>query len=79
MKVELETEEARELFALIANRLVAEAALSATDSAALRRWRSEQMKTTSAGMQELTAKVNAEIDRALKTKAKSAVQRPDWR
>ena len=30
-------------------------------------------------MKALTAKVNADIDRALRAKAKSVVQKPDWR
>ena len=37
------------------------------------------MTAGSDGMIELTAKVNTDIDRALKTKAKSAVMKPDWR
>jgi len=79
MKLELEAEEARELFGLIVERLLDEAKLADEDRAALRRWRSETMTAGSAGMKELTAKINADIDRALKTKAKSAVMKPDWR
>jgi hypothetical protein len=30
-------------------------------------------------MRELTDKLNGDIDRALKAKAKSAIMKPDWR
>ena len=79
MKLELEADEARELLALIVGRLLDEASLANADRAALRRWRSESMLAGADGMKELTAKVNADIDRALKTKEKSAVMKPDWR
>ena len=79
MKLELEPEEGRELLSLIVDRLVDEAALSAADRAVLKRWRSEQMKAGSDGMRELTAKINADVERALRSKEKSAVQKPDWR
>ena len=79
MKLELEPEEGRELLSLIVDRLTAEAGLSDTDRAALKRWRSELMKAGSDGMRELTAKINADLERALRSKEKSAVQKPDWR
>lgn len=79
MRLELDSDEARELLALIVERLLDEAGLSDADRAALRRWRSESMLAGSDGMKALTAKVNADIDRALKSKEKSAIQKPDWR
>ena len=79
MKLELDPEEARELFSLIVDRLIEEAAFEDGDRAIVRRWRSESMKPSSEGMRELTAKINAEIERTLQTKAKSAVMKPDWR
>jgi hypothetical protein len=79
MKLELEAEEARELLMLILNRLTDEAGLPDADRAALLRWRSESMKAGSEGMRELTAKLNADIDRVLKSKAKSAIMKPDWK
>jgi len=79
MRLELEREEARELLVLIIDRLIEEATLSDQDRATLRRWRSESMTAGSDGMIDLTAKINADIDRALKTKEKSAIMKPDWR
>jgi hypothetical protein len=79
MRLELDVEECLELLAAVVDRLLGETKLSKADSAALKRWRSESMRPGSEGMKELTAKINAEIDRTLATRAKSAIQRPDWR
>jgi hypothetical protein len=79
MKLELDPEEGRELLSLIVDRLANEAGLSERDRAAVKRWRSEQMKAGSDGMRELTDKINADLERALRSKEKSAVQKADWR
>lgn len=79
MRLELDPEEGRVLLSLVVDRLAEEAGLSHEDRAAVRRWRSEQMKAGSDGMQELAAKINADLERALRSKEKSAVQKPDWR
>ncbi len=79
MRLELEQEESRELLSLIAERIIEEAKLSDQDRAALKRWRSERMKPGSDEMRELTGKINVDLERALRTKEKSAVQKPDWR
>ncbi len=79
MRLELEQEESAQLLSLIVDRITQEAALATKDRAAVKRWRIEQMKAGSDSMRELTDKINADLERALQTKAKSAVQRPDWR
>jgi hypothetical protein len=79
MKLQLEPEEGVELLSLIVERVSAEAKISTRDRAALKRWRSEQMRAGSDGMRELVDKINADLDRALRAKEKSAVQKPDWR
>ena len=79
MRLELELEEGRELLSLIVDRLAEQAGLSDKDRATVKRWRSERMKAGSDGMKELTEKLNADLERALKTKEKSAVQKADWR
>jgi hypothetical protein len=71
MKLELEPEEGRELLSLIVDRLTGEAGLSDQDRAALKRWRSEQMKAGSEGMRELTAKINADLERPAQLKSAS--------
>jgi hypothetical protein len=79
MRLELDPEEGRELLSLVVDRLAEEAGLSDQDRAAVRRWRSEQMKAGSDGMRDLTEKINADLERALRSKEKSAVQKADWR
>ena len=79
MRLELELEEGRELLSLIVDRLAEQTGLSDKDRATVKRWRSERMKAGSDGMKELTEKLNADLERALKTKEKSAVQKADWR
>jgi len=78
MRLELEPDEARELLDVIVDRLAEEAGLPDEDLAKMRRWRSESMKPGAEGMRGLTAKVNADLERVLRTKEKSAVRRPDW-
>ncbi len=79
MRLELEQEESVQLLSLIVDRITQEAGIATKDRAAVKRWRSEQMKAGSEGMRELTNKINADLDRALRTKEKSAVQKADWR
>ncbi len=79
MRLQRELEEGRELLSLIVDRLAEQAGLSDKDRAMVKRWRSERMKAGSDGMRELTEKLNADLERALKTKEKSAVQKADWR
>lgn len=78
MKVELEIEEAQEVFRAVLDRIVGEAGLSGEDAAALRKWRTA-MTPGSAGMRELATKLNADLARALENKKRSAVVKPDWR
>ncbi len=79
MRLELEQEESVQLLSLIVDRITREAGLATKDRAAVKRWRSERMKAGSDGMRDLTNKINADLDRALRTKEKSAVQKADWR
>ncbi len=78
MRLELDADEARELLSLIVDRIAAEAGLSDDDRAKVRRWRSEEMRPGSPGMGELTEKINADLERAIRSKEKSAVRKPDW-
>ncbi len=79
MRLELEQEESVELLSLIIDRITQKAGLATKDRAAVKRWRSEQMKAGSDAMKELTVKINADLERALRSKEKSAIQRADWR
>ena len=79
MRLELEQEESVQLLSLIVDRITQEAGLATKDRAAVKRWRSEQMKAGSDAMKELTDKINADLERALRSKEKSAIQKADWR
>jgi hypothetical protein len=78
MKVELEIEEAREIFLAVLEAIAEEAGLSGEDTAALGKWRTA-MTPGSAAMRELAAKLNADLARALENKKRSAIIKPDWR
>ena len=79
MRLELEQEESVQLLSLIIDRITQGAGLATKDRAAVKRWRSEQMKAGSDAMKELSDKINADLERALRSKEKSAIQRADWR
>ncbi len=78
MKLDLDVDEARELLSVIAQRIVQEAGLSDKDRAKMRRWFSEEMRPKDEAMRTLTAKINADLERALRTKERSQIQRHDW-
>ena len=78
MKIELDVDEARELLWAVTQRVAREASLSDADRAKLRRWFSEEMRLGSAAMAALTDKINADLERALRTKERSQLQKHDW-
>jgi hypothetical protein len=78
MKLELDVDEARELLSVVAQRVAQEAELSDEDRARVRRWFSEEMRLGSEAMRALTQKINADLERALRTKERSQIQRHDW-
>jgi hypothetical protein len=78
MKVELDVDEARELLWVVVQRVVHEAGLSDADRAKVRTWFSEEMRLGSAAMAALTDKLNADLERALRTKERSQLQKHDW-
>ena len=78
MKVEFDNEEAWNLMSHIVGRLVDETALSDTDRARIRRWKSDEMKPTTQEMRVLTQKINEDLETARGRKTKSQLRRPDW-
>ena len=78
MKIELDVDEARELLWVIAQRVAREADLSDADRAKVRRWFSEEMRLGGAAMRALADKLNADLERALRTKERSQLQKHDW-
>ena len=78
MKLELDADEARELLLVVAQRVAQEADLADEDRASVRRWFSEEMRPGSDAMRALTEKLNADLERALRTKERSQIQKHDW-
>ena len=78
MKVELETEETRQIIVFVIDQIVEDAALADADRASLRKWRT-QLTAGSEGIRDLTAKINADLARALENRKRSVIVKADWR
>jgi hypothetical protein len=78
MKVELDSDETWALMSHVVDRLLQDADLPDADRARIRRWRSEQMRPAGEPMRLLTRKINEDLARALQTKQRSQIRRPDW-
>jgi len=78
MKVELDSDETWALMSYVVDQLLQETDLPDADRAHIRRWRSEQMRPAGEPMRLLTRKINEDLARALQTKQRSQIRRPDW-
>jgi hypothetical protein len=78
MKLELGVDEARELLWAVVQRAAREADLSDADRAKIRGWFSKEMRLGSAAMRDLTDKLNADLEQALRAKERSPLQKHDW-
>ncbi len=79
MKVELDTDEAWELMALVVTRLLDEAKLADRDRAKVRRWRTQSMRPSDEPMRILTRKINEDLGEVSERKKRSQIRKPDWR
>jgi hypothetical protein len=78
MKVDLDSDETWALMSYVVDRLLQETDLPDADRARIRRWRGEQMRPTGEPMKLLTRKINEDLARALQTKQRSQIRKPDW-
>jgi hypothetical protein len=78
MKVDLDGDETWALMSYVVDRLLRETELPDADRARIRRWRSEQMRPAGEPMKLLTRKINEDLARALQTKQRSQIRKPDW-
>jgi len=78
MKVEFDTEEAWNLMSHVIGRLLDETALSDSDRARVRRWKSEEMKVTGQEMRVLAQKLNEDLQKNMGRKTRSQLRKPDW-
>ena len=78
MKVEFDTEEAWNLMSHVIGRLLDETALSDSDRARVRRWKSDEMKVTGQEMRVLAQKITEDLQRNMERKTRSQLRKPDW-
>lgn len=78
MKVELDSDETWALMSYVVGQLLQETSLPDADRARIRRWHSEQMRPAGEPMRLLTRKINEDLARALQTKQRSQIRKPDW-
>ena len=77
MKVEFTADEVWRMMSSVVDEL-AGLEISKQDRAAIRRWRSDEMKPGSAAMTLLTEKLNAELQRSGEREKVSPIKKPDW-
>jgi hypothetical protein len=78
MHVEFTDDELVEALTVIINRIADTADLSDKDRAMLKRWRSSAMKLGTDDMNDFVRKANEDLERAMATREKSQLRRPDW-
>ena len=78
MKVDLDSDEIWALMSYVVDQLLQETDLPDADRARIRRWRSEQMRPGGEPMKLLARKINEDLARALQTKQRSQIRKPDW-
>jgi hypothetical protein len=78
MRVAFDEDEVWALLSTITHHVLDEADLSDEDRGRLRRWRSEDLRPGREGLRVLTEKLNADLDRALRVKERSQIQKHDW-
>ena len=78
MRVQLSEEEVWALLSTLTKRVLDEVDLSDEDRANLKRWRSGEMRPGRDAMKALTEKLNGDLERALKSRERSSIQKHDW-
>ena len=78
MKVELENDEAWNLMSEIIVQLVEGTPLNDSDKAKIRRWKTDEMRTTSQEVRVLAQKMNDDLRQINERKTKSQLRKPDW-
>jgi len=78
MKVELENDEAWNLMSEIIVQMVEGTPLTDSDKAKIRRWKTDEMRTTSQEVRVLAQKMNDDLRQINERKTKSQLRKPDW-
>jgi hypothetical protein len=78
VKVEFEVDEAWNLMSHLIQQMIEDTPLSDSDKAKIRRWKTDEMRTTSQEMRVLAQKINEDLRTTLERKTKSQLRKPDW-
>lgn len=78
MKVELDADEVWGLLSVVTKSVIDETDLGDEDRAALRRWRSSEMRQSSEAMKALVQKLNGDLEREMRNRERSSIQKHDW-
>jgi hypothetical protein len=78
MRVQIDDDETWALLSTVMQQVLDQTDLSDDDRAALRRWRSEQMRPGRESSKALLERLNADLERVLRGKERSAIQKHDW-
>jgi len=78
MKVELDADEIWGMLSTVTKEVIDGVDLADEDRAALRRWRSKEMRQGGDAMKALVVKVNGDLERLIKQRERSAIQKHDW-
>jgi hypothetical protein len=78
MRVQIDEDETWAMLSTVMQQILDQTDLSDDDRAALRRWRSEQMRPGREASKALLERLNADLERVLRGKERSAIQKHDW-
>jgi hypothetical protein len=78
MRVQIDEDEAWAMLSTVMQQVLEESGLSDEDRAALRRWRNDQMRPGREASKALLERLNQDLDRVLKGKERSRIQKHDW-
>jgi hypothetical protein len=78
VKVEFEVDEAWNLMSHVIQQVIEQTPLTDSDKAKIRRWKTDEMRTTSQEMRVLAQKINEDLRTSIERKTKSQLRKPDW-
>lgn len=78
MRVQIDEDDVWAMLSTVMKRMLDEVDLSDDDRASLKRWRSEEMRPGRDAMKSLNEKLVIDLDRVMKGKERSAIQKHDW-
>jgi hypothetical protein len=62
----------------VIQQMIEQTPLTDSDKAKIRRWKTDEMRTTSQEMRVLAQKINEDLRTSIERKTKSQLRKPDW-